>query len=391
MWLPLTKEAKYAFAYTHSPIFFHFSQNPRDFVVREEPLYSFSGAGEHLILQVRKKNLTTFSMLKIFSTFFGIKEKEIGYAGLKDKNALTSQFISLPKNKVDKEKLANFKHEEIKILSQTYHQNKIKLGHLKGNHFFIRVKKLDSINHQKILEFIKKVQIFGLPNYFSYQRFGNDGENYLVGKEIVEGKKRLRSKKMEQFLISSYQSYLFNQWLSCRIELSRLVCDFEEKQIEKVFLEYFKTKFQVDLKERVQGFLNNAFYKQIKAQKHFFKLFVGDYLCHYPFGKNFKIEDVFKESERFLQKDVVPTGLLSGIKAQNAEGLASIIEENFTDIKIKSVGQRRFAWIFLENLEYCYKEEEAQGEFHFFLPKGAYATNFLRELAHQEINLKEEE
>ncbi len=390
MWLPLS-DKKCAFAYTHSPIFFHFAQNPRDFVVKEEPLYPFSGIGEHLILQVRKKNLTTFSMLKIISSIFGIKEKEIGYAGLKDKNALTSQFISLPKNKVDKEKLANFKHEEIKILSQTYHQNKIKLGHLKGNHFFIRIKKLDTINHQKILEFIKKVQIFGLPNYFSYQRFGNDGENYLVGKEIVEGRRKLRSKKMEQFLISSYQSYLFNQWLSCRIELSRLIESFEEKQMKNAILEYFKNQFCDDFKEELQEILNADFCKDLKRQKHFFKLFVGDYLCHYPFGKNFKIEEVVHESERYLQKEVVPTGLLSGIKAQNAEGFARVIEERFMDLKIKSVGQRRFAWIFLENLEYHYKEEEAQGEFHFFLPKGAYATNFLRELAHQEISLKEEE
>jgi len=86
----------------HASIDFHFKQTPRDFVVEEIPLYDFSGEGEHLILFVRKKNLTTNEMLGVFARYLGIKNREIGYAGLKDKHAMTKQYISLHK-----------KHEEM--------------------------------------------------------------------------------------------------------------------------------------------------------------------------------------------------------------------------------------------------------------------------------------
>jgi tRNA pseudouridine13 synthase len=82
----------------HSPIEFHFRQSARDFVVDEIPLYPFSGEGEHLVLHVRKKNLSTWQMVDIFSNHLGIKGRDIGYAGLKDKNAQTKQYISLPRN-----------------------------------------------------------------------------------------------------------------------------------------------------------------------------------------------------------------------------------------------------------------------------------------------------
>ncbi|WP_231232565.1 tRNA pseudouridine(13) synthase TruD [Helicobacter canadensis] len=110
-------------------------------------------------------------------------------------------------------------------------------------------------------------------------------------------------------------------------------------------------------------------------------------MCHYPFGKNFltQEETIIKDSQRFIEKDIVPTGLLSGSKVQISEKEAGFFENLFVDNKIKSVGQRRYAWIFPENLTLSYKEEEAQGELEFFLPKGAYATNLLRELAHSEI------
>ena len=78
----------YSYAYTHSKIVFYFKQSPRDFVVEEIPLYSFDGEGAHWIVKVRKKNLTTFELIKFFSSYFGVKSSEIGYAGLKDKNGV---------------------------------------------------------------------------------------------------------------------------------------------------------------------------------------------------------------------------------------------------------------------------------------------------------------
>ena len=81
---------------SHAPIHFHFRQTPADFVVTEIPLYDFSGEGEHLILKVRKKALTTWQMLETLSSHLGIRVRDIGYAGLKDRDAMTVQYISLP-------------------------------------------------------------------------------------------------------------------------------------------------------------------------------------------------------------------------------------------------------------------------------------------------------
>lgn len=376
----------YSYAYTHSKIDFHFRQNTRDFVVEEIPLYAFSQEGAHLILKIRKKNLTTFELINILSSHFGIKAHEIGYAGLKDKNALTIQYISIPKHLLKNVSLDTFSHDNIKILETTSHNNKIKIGHLKGNSFFIRIKKLDNLNSQKIQQVLKQIERFGIPNYFSYQRFGKNLDNYLLGKEIVEGKKRMRDRKMQNFLISAYQSHLFNQWLSLRIDISHLITKIKEREIYQALEMYFHTK------EIPQAFLDMNYCEMLKMQPHFFKIFYGDYMCHYPFGKNFLVEEeLLVDSKRFMEKDIAPTGLLSGIKSQISQKEAGFFESKFIDSRIKSVGQRRYAWIFPENLQFLYKQEEAQGELKFFLPKGAYATNLLRELAHREIMQEEEE
>jgi tRNA pseudouridine13 synthase len=218
------------YAYNHSPIEFYFKQNPNDFIVKEIPLYEFSNEGEHLILHIRKKNLSTFELINIIAKHLNIKNKEIGYAGLKDKNALTYQYISL--HKKYQQQLQNFNHPQIKILSSTYHKNKIRIGHLKGNRFFIRVKKVNPTSAKKIEEVMKIISKYGMPNFFGYQRFGTDANNHIQGKEIALGKKKERNVKVKKLLISAYQSHLFNLWLSKRIEINKLIENFSDKELE---------------------------------------------------------------------------------------------------------------------------------------------------------------
>jgi len=332
---------------------FSFNQTPRDFIVKEEPLYDFSGKGEHLILKVRKKGLSTWEMINIFSNHLGISKRDIGYAGLKDKNALTIQHISLPK-KFQKEVEA-FSHSNIKILDSTYHDNKIRVGHLKGNHFDIRLKKVLGASKEKIDSTLNWIEKNGSPNYFGYQRFGVDGTNYLDGKKILDGELKIRDKKLSKFLISAYQSYLFNQWLSKRVELSRLIDEFAEVEVEKIF----------DLEK---GSLEG-----VKSQGNFFKILRGDLLFHYPFGKIFFAEDLESESQRFLKQDISPTGLLAGKKVKLSKDVAFEIESRFLT-KIDEIGSRRYAWIFPKEIKKSYIPQKAHYELSFFLPKGSYAT-----------------
>ena len=88
--------ANFLYTLSHSPIDAYFTKNSRDFIVREVPLYDFSGDGEHCVICLQKKDLTTFDALHILSEHLGVKIRDFGYAGLKDKDVLTSQFISFP-------------------------------------------------------------------------------------------------------------------------------------------------------------------------------------------------------------------------------------------------------------------------------------------------------
>ncbi len=357
------------YSLNHASIDFVFKQSPRDFVVDEIPLYEFSGEGEHLILHVRKKNLTTWEMVDIFCVFLGIKAKEIGYAGLKDKFAMTKQYISV--NKKYEKQLEIFSHPDIKILSTTYHNNKIKTGHLKGNRFFIRLKKVNPTNATKIDLVLKQIKQHGMPNFFGYQRFGKNGDNYIQGEQIAFGFKKERNVKMKKLLINSYQSHLFNLWLSRRLEISKLIENFTPSELVET--------------------LNLSLHtiKQMKQQRHPFKLITGDVLMHYPHGCLFDFNGDTEDIDRFYNHDIAPTGLLCGKKAWLGKDEAGVIEKDFNQT-IQANGTRRYAWIFPQDVEGEYKENDAWYELHFTLPKGSYATVLLEEIAKRKLGEKYE-
>ncbi len=355
---------------THAPIPFVFKQSARDFVVDEIPLYPFTGSGEHLILHVRKKNLSTWELVSLLANHLGIKAREIGYAGLKDKNAMTKQYLSLPKKY--ERKLESFSHENVKILDTTYHKNKIHMGHLKGNRFFIRLKKVTPTAAKKIDNVLKEIDRWGMPNFFGYQRFGIGGENYKKGEAILRGRLKERNVKLKRLYINAYQSHLFNLWLSRRIEISTLVATFSPKELEPLL------NWPKPVVEKLQ------------KQAHPFKLIDGDVMMHYPHGRPFVFDGDAEEIERFLERDIVPTGLLVGKRAKRAEGLARTVEKEY-DAVHEIDGQRRYAWIFPEDVEGAYREENAWYELHFSLPKGSYATVLIEEIAKRRIDRDEEE
>lgn len=335
---------------------FVFNSSPRDFTVEEIPLYEFTGEGEHLVLKVRKKEMTTWEMLDAISNHVGIRRRDMGYAGLKDKHAMTIQYISLPAK--FEEKLEAFTHEKIKILESVRHNNKIRVGHLKGNRFSIRLKKVLGVQKDKLDSVLKWIKANGVPNYFGNQRFGTDGNNWIDGKKLIEGKLKIRDRKTKEFLMGAYQSYLFNGWLSKRMELNLLLEKFSEADTEQL----------LDLPE---GSL-----KWTKAQPSFFKLVEGDVMMHYPYGRLFNVENLEEEAKRFESKDIAPAGLLPGRRTKRSEGVAGRIEAPFAE-EMNLNGARRYAWIQVTEIKKNYVEEKAHYELEFALPKGSYATNVL--------------
>lgn len=349
------------FFLNHSKIDVHFKQSKDDFVVTEVPLYECSGEGEHIVLTLRKKDLSTWDAVNILSSAIGCPSRDIGYAGLKDKNAMTVQKISM--NKMYEEKVKAFEHPNIKILNIERHNNKIRVGHLKGNKFFIRLKRVFQSDATKLESVLEQIKEFGMPNYFGFQRFGIEGDNYKKGEAIINGELKEKNRKLKQMYLNAYQSHLFNAWLSKRIELSKLINSFEPKELSG------NINLDIDT------------LKELKKQSHPFKVLDGDVMSHYPFGKIFFAEDLVSEADKFTLKDRVPTGLLPGKRAKEAINLARSYEEEF-DKKTTQDGSRRFAWIFPDEIESKYNEDERFFEVSFFLPKGSYATELIRELIH---------
>ncbi len=353
------------YSLNHSSIDFVFKQTPRDFVVEELPLYEFSGEGEHLVLFIRKKSLSTLELVGIIAKYLGIKNKEIGYAGLKDKHAMTKQYISI--HKQHEEAMESFSHDNVKIITKTYHNNKIKIGHLKGNRFYIKLKKVNPTSAQKIDEALKNISKQGMPNFFGYQRFGNDGDNHIEGEKIAKGEKKERNPKIKRLLINAYQSHLFNLWLSRRLEINTLIQNFEVKELESLLN------------------MPNEELTKMKAQKHPFKLIRGDIMEHYPYGRLFDFDGEEDDCNRFNDRGISPTGLLCGNKVKTSSDNAWVIEKEFDD-EINADGARRYAWVFPDGVEGRFKPEEAHYELNFSLPKGSYATVLIEELAKRKIH-----
>jgi tRNA pseudouridine13 synthase len=357
-------QPKRTFFLTHAPISAHFTQNTKDFVVEEVPLYGPSGDGEHLMITVRKKGLSTWELIRVISEQTGVKTRDVGYAGLKDKQAMTIQSLTLPARFGDR--LEKMSHPYIKVLNSARHRNKLKIGHLKGNRFFIRLKKVLPHEALKLSEALERIGSLGMPNFFGYQRFGREGDNYKKAKAMLEGEAKVRGRKMQTFLINALQSERFNAWLSRRLEISHLIGGMKPDQAAKAL-------------GREGGLID-----QLRAQPHFFKLLPGDLMNHYPHGKLFLAEDLLSEANRFAAKDVSPTGLLSGHRVQMASDLAGVEEQPFFE-PIPAPGDRRYGWIFPEIESGRHVPEQAHFELAFTLPKGSYATVLIEELLHRQL------
>ena len=356
------------YAYNHIPLKFDFKQTIERFFVEEIPLYTFTGTGNYLVLKIRKTDMSTWKLITVLAKATGLQERDIGYAGLKDKNATTIQYISLPK-KYEKELNKNLTTEKIEILERTYNKAPIKVGHLKGNRFSIVLHDINAKDAKFFNTTAQKMQVDGIPNYYGYQRFGEDSQSYLQGKEIAHSGKKLKGSK-EKLLVSAYQSYLFNNWLASRVQLSTIIRDHNADIAAK------KLKFPLEL------------IKVLNKQPQFFKLFLGDIVMPYPYGKFDFIKDMEQSSQQFKQRKISPTGLLCGANVPRAKSDAYYLEQDYDDTELSTLkGDRRFAWIWPEDVETKYEEESKKLTVAFYLPKGSYATTFLEEIG--KFSLKE--
>lgn len=192
---------------------------PEDFRVEEQLSFQPSGSGEHLFLQIKKSNANTDWIAKQLQKTFALTSRELGYAGKKDRHAVSTQWFSLhlPGKEVDLDKLSaiNMMGGKLKVISAVRHNKKLKIGSLKGNKFEIVLRQLSEPISQ---ERIEKIQTHGVPNYFGSQRFGFDANNLRLADQYFTQQAAIKNRNLRGLVISSARSLLFNLILSKRIE-----------------------------------------------------------------------------------------------------------------------------------------------------------------------------
>jgi tRNA pseudouridine13 synthase len=318
---------------------------PDDFFVEEIPAYPPSGAGEFLFLWIEKSGLSSEQLVSHLARELKIAHQDIGIAGMKDRQAITRQMVSVPARcEAD---LGRFQHAQLRILETRRHGNKLRTGHLKGNRFSILIRSAAADALTRARTIADRLTIAGIPNYFGDQRFGRDNETLELGFELLRGTKRpaaiprARRKFLLRLALSAVQSSLFNQALAARLN---------------------------------EGTLQTVL--------------PGDAMQVVASGGPFVVEDVAREQARFDAGEIVVSGPIFGPKMKPPAGEVAVREEAllaacgltreaFTQYANLTPGTRRPYLIRIDGLRIT---EEREGiRFEFTLPSGSYATVVLRE------------
>lgn len=317
-------------------------ERPEDFQVTELPLYLPEGSGSHAYALVEKRGLTTRDLVLALMRE-GLKESEIGVAGLKDKHAVAQQWLSVP-NRHAEAFGALEALEGVRVLHTSRHRNKLGLGHLLGNRFCLRVRRAEAGAEARAAAILAVLAAQGVPNYFGPQRFGRFGTNAVDGLKLLRGEHVPGGHRLKRFFLSALQSQLFNHLLKLRLE---------------------------------RGLFD--------------RLVVGDWAKKRDTGGVFRVEDAAAESARAVRGEVSATGPLYGKKVRVSEGDAGVLETEvlahfglrWAEFRARH-GSRRVTRIFLEDTLLTPAEDGYT--LAFSLPKGAFATSVLREVMKVEVD-----
>ncbi len=317
---------------------------PADFEVEELPAYEPSGSGEHLFLWIEKTDFGAEFFARQIARRLGISNGEVGTAGLKDRRAVTRQWVSVPAS--CESSLGQLDGGGIKLLRVSRHTNKLKPGHLRGNRFNILIRDADAgVDPEPVLNRIRE---HGLPNFYGPQRFGRDGETATLGMSLLKGESiKVRSPFLRKLALSAAQSLLFNDYLSRR--------------------------------------LGDGLLRTVLA---------GDVMTKWPAGGIFWVDDVPAEQARFDGRETVSAGPMFGRKMFAAKGVAADREEAVlaaAGLSLRSFegfgkllqGTRRHNLIYLSELSAIWESNGLR--LLFSLPAGSYATVLLREVMKAEV------
>jgi len=203
-------------AYGGSVLSARFRVEPEDFQVEEIDGFEPAGQGEHLLLTVEKRGMNTVFAAKRIARWAGIPEMGVGYAGLKDRHAVTRQRFSVHLPKRVAPPLEGLVSDELRVLDSTWHNRKLPRGALKGNRFLLRLRGVEG-DVAAIEARLQAIAAQGLPNYFGGQRFGRDGDNVDAARRMFAGQRVPRDQR--SMYLSAARSALFNAVLAERVSV----------------------------------------------------------------------------------------------------------------------------------------------------------------------------
>lgn len=333
--------------------------SPEDFVVEEIPAYTPSGEGQHLYLWIEKRDLPHDLLLRRISKLLDVSPNDIGTAGIKDRRAVTRQFVSVPVTCA--ERVQELQSDELRVLSAVPHGNKLRTGHLRGNRFTVIVRDpvlapteggTDAASRATAIAAV--IRESGFPNYYGEQRFGHDGETLTLGLDLLAGKKAPRDipfskrKFLLRLALSAVQSDLFNQTLALRLR---------------------------------DGLLNTVL--------------EGDVLEVIESGGKFVSEDPAEEQLRLNRGELAVTGPMFGVRMLSPTGVSAERETRLLEgsgLKLSDFGQyaqllsgARRSFVIRPGELTCVAVDGGV-QFEFALPSGAYATMLLREFMKNDQN-----
>jgi tRNA pseudouridine13 synthase len=194
---------------------------PADFEVEEIPAYEPSGEGEHLYLWIEKRDVSADDLQARLSRALDCPRSDIGMAGLKDRRAVTRQWISVPaKYEVS---VSQVDSDDVRILKTARHRNKLRTGHLRGNRFTIRLRNIEPDCESAAHTIAHELRTKGVPNLYGDQRFGFDESTLTLGLGLLDGSRRSgdippsKRRFLLRLALSAVQSALFNNVLARRL------------------------------------------------------------------------------------------------------------------------------------------------------------------------------
>jgi len=205
------------FAWGGPPASGRLRSTPEDFLVYEIPLVEPAGEGEHVWLLIRKRQENTEQVARCLARLAGVTQRDVSYAGLKDRNAVTEQWFSVYLPGGSEPEWIAIDSASITLLRHTRHHRKLRRGALRGNAFCIRVRDITG-DRAELERRLSDVAAGGVPNYFGEQRFGRGGSNLRTADRLFSHSAGRLPREQRGLALSAARSFLFNQVLSRRVE-----------------------------------------------------------------------------------------------------------------------------------------------------------------------------